>query len=130
MSDRRPARLSRALAPTILASFALGILVSAPAASAISSGDQYIPKVDKGGVSGRDSTGLALGVGSGAPPSAGGQEAAIQQDQQVGSGDGDTSGLSIPGSDFPLTLFVAIIGGLLAAGLLIRLVAPALDRRA
>jgi hypothetical protein len=129
MEDHRPASLSRFLKLTILASLAVAILATAPTAGAVSSGDQYIPRVDKGGVSGADRTGLAVGVGSGPTSSAPAREAAILRDQQVAADDGAGTGVSVPGADFPLTLFVVIVGGVLAAALALRLLAPALDRR-
>jgi hypothetical protein len=131
MSRTPPATFSRAIATMILAAIASGILVSAPTASAISSADQYIPSADKGGASGGGNTGVTLGLGNGAPATAGGEPGrGGQNPHPVSSDEGTAGGSNVPGTDFPLTPLAAILIALLAAGLLLRLVVPALDRRA
>jgi hypothetical protein len=90
-----------------------GILTAAPAAAAPSSVDQYLPRLDKGGVG--DSQGATpyanLGGGGGTPGQA--QPAAQAAKEEPA---GDAGGTDIPGTSFPLTPLVALVAvGVLAA---------------
>lgn len=104
----------------LAACLVVGMLVLPAAASAQSSGTtQYTPDI---GTAGATATG---GTGKNSPNSGtAGANAAGGVAGQAQSGGG-----TLPFTGYPLTLLVALVAILLAAGLALRVMAPRLDRR-
>ena len=97
-----------------------GILFPATAGAAPSAVEQYVPKVDRGGV--------ADSQGSGAipePPPGASEEAKARTDVPITDvGAGQATGGNVPSTDFPLTPLVALAAACVFAALLIRFVPP------
>jgi hypothetical protein len=122
----------RTLVP-VLALTALLMLVAASSALGQAAVDQYIPSASPTGHHGRDEGGGGNigggGGGTGSGGSAKPDNAAASQNQSLSaggaglanvssgeSGPGSASGGNAPGTDYPLTTFVFVIIGLVAAG--------------
>jgi hypothetical protein len=112
-----------------------GILMAAPHASAQSAVDQYVPQIENGGGSGAGSgsssgggSGGGTGTAAGAADQAKGGNPPAELATAESTDDGDDGGGTLPGSDFPLTGFVAALVAILVLGLLIRLAWPAIGR--
>jgi hypothetical protein len=129
----------------LLVSAAAGMVVGVPSALGQAAVDQYIPRVDPGskataggGGSGSGSSTGALGE-PGAPGSTGAAEAGKQvlgqggagvQNAALGPGNtGSAGGVDVPGTDYPLTPFAAVLTGLVVLGVLAALTHRVLARR-
>jgi len=127
----------------ILVSAAAGMVVGVPSALGQAAVDQYVPRVDPGSkaTAGGSGTGSSIGdLGeSGAAGSTGAAEAGKQALGQGGAGaqnsalgpgiTGSAGGVDIPGTDYPLTPFAAVLTGLVVLGLLAALTHRVLARR-
>jgi hypothetical protein len=117
--------LGRTGRAAVAAALALGaILAPTPAAWGQAAGDQYLPSLDPGGTTGgpADPTGAAplVPVRKDVSPS---------KQLTPPTHEGTASGGSIPGSDYPISPFVAIVAALLLAGIAIGVLGPVLKRR-
>lgn len=117
--------LSRAIP---IAALAVAILVPTSSAGAQSAADQYVPQLDRGGVSEEAAGGASSGGGAPAATAGGlgsdpGEAPSETQDA------GAAGGGEIPGTGFPVTPFVAVLAGALLILLAARFVLPALSRR-
>jgi hypothetical protein len=121
MSERRRSRSGSQACLATLAC-ALGILVPAATALGQAAVDQYIPSPNPA-ESGKNAGDPAAATGQTAEEDSAGGSGAGSGDKGGGSGGGsaDTAssgGTDVPGTDFPLTSFAAVVGGVLAIGLL------------
>lgn len=112
---------------------AAAILVSAPTASGQSAADQYIPALDRGGVTGGPAGTSAPSPAGTSAPSVGsteepkGSPAKLVAKENLD--EGDDGGGSVPGSDFPLTSFVVGLALVVALALAARVLVPMARRR-
>ena len=107
--------LFRAPRVALLPVIVVGILVSAPAASAQSAADQYVPQLDRGGAATpRQAAPAAPTPTAPQPPD---ERAAALAAEEAG-GEGSSGGGSILGGDFPLTPFAAGLGAIVLLALL------------
>ncbi|MDX6615724.1 MAG: hypothetical protein QOD60_815 [Solirubrobacterales bacterium] len=105
-----------------MACLAVGMLVGPAATSAQSSGTtQYTPDIATAGVTATGASGGKKSPNSGTA----GANAAGGVAGEAQSGGGGT----LPFTGYPLTLLVALVAILLAAGLVLRVTVPRLDRR-
>ena len=105
------------------------ILVLPTPAAAQSVADQYVPQLDKGGAAQaptEDPPGAASPGADATPPKP--DETARDLAASEIDDSGQASGVSLPGSGFPLTPLVIVLLGLVAAGIAFRFVRPLLAR--
>jgi hypothetical protein len=111
----------------------LGILVVPASAFGQAAADQYIPSAKPSGVGGGGADVADVGRGGGSD--AGSEVASLGTE---GAGvpaagaeaiSGSAGGGTLPFTGYPVTPFVAVLGALLVAGLLVRLTAPMIERR-
>jgi hypothetical protein len=111
----------------------LGILVVPASALGQAAADQYIPSAEPNGVGGGGGGGGDVGRGGGrdAGPGAAslGTEGAGVPAAGAEAVSGSAGGGDLPFTGYPVTPFVVVLAALLAAGLLVRLTAPMIERR-
>jgi hypothetical protein len=110
-----------------VATLGAAILVPASLAGAQSAADQYVPQLDKGGVSEQAAPpgSSPSSTGQPAPSSLGSnpQQAAAETRDPGSSGGGE-----VPGTGFPITPFVAVLAVVVLIALAARFLVPALRR--
>jgi hypothetical protein len=101
-----------------------GILVAVPAAAAPSAVDQYLPKLDKGGVGNSQGATPLRNLGATAE-----EEQAEEAGAQVTKAEEGTSeSFTVPATDFSVTPFVALVGAVVLIALAFRAAQPLLSR--
>ena len=119
------------MASPVLILSVIGILFAAPNASGQAAIEQYTPQPDPGGGSGGAVGSVpsdTLGPGSEAAPGVA-THSKTPSAVVAKTGDGSSSGGTLPATDYPVTPFVWIVLGVLATGVLVRIASPLLGRR-